>query len=42
MSKNGMYKPKNKNIHKLELFLNKIDKKTKDNELSKIVNDDQK
>ena len=42
MNRPSMYKPKAENIQKLEAFLSKIKTKVKDNELSKIVNDEQK
>jgi hypothetical protein len=42
MNRPTMYKPKAENVQKLEAFLSKINKKVKDNELSKIVNDEQK
>jgi len=42
MNRPAMYKPKAENVQKLEAFLSKTNKKVKDNELSKIVNDEQK
>lgn len=36
-SKIGMYKPKAENVRKLEAFLNKLEKKHNDGELSKIT-----
>jgi hypothetical protein len=42
MNRSSMYKPKAENVKKLEAFLSEIKTKVKDNESSKIVNDEQK